>query len=155
MLDEKAESLYRLMSKTAVYFAGCGPRQTVADVHTGKIWTVPADRRKMQMQVDNSNFALSEGSSPSSCFILSGRHVGTFYVCNSSYRYFLYSAIKKRKLADILRMDAVALSTFLVYIGHGYLQQAEAEYFGYGNQSHHSGLFLRVWLYKLGLFAYS
>lgn len=65
-------------------------------------------------------------------FILNGPNAGKIYVCDVSH-HVLYLDVEKKELNDILKINAVTLLPFSVFIVSGYVQHAWAEYPGYGN----------------------
>lgn len=63
-------------------------------------------------------------------YIVSGKDEGRLYVCKGSHRFLLYPDAKCRRLPDIFKLETISLPPYSVFIGHGYLQHAGAEYLG-------------------------
>lgn len=53
----------------------------------------------------------------------------------------MYLLKDKRKVAVMLKMDHAILSLFSVFVGHGYLQQAGAEYVNIHKMRYHVYIF--------------
>lgn len=66
-----------------------------------------------------------------------GVEVEELYVCKSSHHFVFYSNTRKRKLADILKVDAVILLPFPALISIGYVQHTGVKYFCYRNLPYH------------------
>lgn len=88
-------------------------------------------------QVGHNDFPAHKGKSPGYFFIVTGNEVGKLYVCKGSHHYVFYPTAAKRALAKHLKLESIELPPNSVFVGHGWLQHAGAEYLGYHNMRYH------------------
>lgn len=82
--------------------------------------------------------------SSGSFFIQKGLDLCSVYVCKSLHQLIFYPEDAKRKLADILKIEAVILPSFFVFLGHSYVQHPNVEYLRYGKLRYHVYIFPRT-----------
>lgn len=109
-----------------------------------------------EAQVEYSDVHVCKRFSPCYFVIVNENRSGKFYECKGSNQFVFYPHSERRKLADISELDAIKLPPFSVFIVHGYMQHAGAEYLGHTSLSYHVYLFSNdITLHYSNIFAYN
>lgn len=106
-------------------------------------------------QTGHNDFRVIKNASPRYVFLINGDEASELYVCKGTYHFSFYPPEVLCKIVDLLLSGPVSLSTPSVFVGHGFVQYAEAEYFGHINLAYH--VFLSpedLYLQDSNLFAY-
>lgn len=93
--------------------------------------------RDCKPEVAHKDIGKREGCSTGFFFISNGPQEGKFYLCKGTDHFVFYSMKKKRKLAETVKLGAVVLPPYSIFIGRGYLQHAVAEYHGAHSTRYH------------------
>ena len=91
-------------------------------------------------QVGHNDFDHRQGTGPGFFVIVTGAEPANLWVCDGSHKHVGLSAKKRNELAQILRLKRITIPRNSVFIGHGFLQHAGAEWSGNGALRYHAYL---------------
>lgn len=92
----------------------------------------------MRQQTGHNDYPVKDKDAPPGYFVIvTGPEQVKLYVCGASHRYVYYSQPKLDSLASALHMDPINIPPNSVFIGHGHLQHAGAEWTGSHSLRYH------------------
>ena len=89
-------------------------------------------------QVGHNDFDHRQGTGPGFFVIVTGAEPANLWVCDGSHKHVGLSAKKRNQLAQILRLKRITIPRNSVFIGHGFLQHAGAEWSKNGSLRYNS-----------------
>lgn len=113
-----------------------GCKQTFLDVNRceslkisifATAWRYISEGVGCKLQVGHNDMPLNKSFSFGHFFILNGSEKESLYIGKGSIQFLFYANADKWKTADILKINAIKLSQFSMFVGHGYLQSTGAK----------------------------
>lgn len=78
-------------------------------------------------QIGHNDFTTISGGSPGYFFIMTVKSNTTLCVCEGPYKYVFYSTKAKPALSHHLKVEAIVITSYSVFVGHSHVKHARDE----------------------------
>lgn len=78
--------------------------------------------------VGHNNIEILRNASPGYFFLPNGSEFGKMYACKGTLEFIFFPDSEEQKLASILKMDAILLPPFSVFVGHEFLHHSTQKF---------------------------